>query len=123
MVVNLRNQELRRTGLGIAADPLLVIENRSDITHVAPATLRDELLRLPGVKAVTAMLRPPFGGTGGGVLARSPDEDAVQKLIDPYFVSDDFAEVSTYDSLRGECWNEAATTSRRGPPEHHRASS
>ena len=101
IVVYLQNHELRRTGLGIAADPLLVIENRTDITHVAPATLRAELLRLSRVKAVTAMHRPPFGGTGGGVLARSADEDAVQKLIDPYFVSYDFAEVFDLRLLAG----------------------
>src|SRR4029079_19709508 len=70
-------------------------------THVAPATLRAELLRLSRVKAVTAMPRPPFGGTGGGVLARSADEDAVQKLIDRYFVSYDVAEVFDLRLLAG----------------------
>ena len=101
IVVYLQNQELRRTGLGIASDPLLVIESRPDITHVAPATLRAELLRLPRVKAVTAMLSPPLGGTGGGVLARSADEESVQTRIDPYFVSDDFADVFDLRLLAG----------------------
>src|SRR4029079_8769209 len=86
IVVYLQNQELRRTGLGISADPLLVIENRADLTHVEPDTLRAELLRLPGVKGVTSMSRPPFEGTGGAVLSRSADEEAVQKVIEPYSV-------------------------------------
>jgi putative ABC transport system permease protein len=115
IVVYLQNQELRRTGLGMAADPLLVIENRTEITHVAPATLRAELLRLPGVKAVTAMHRPPFAGTGGGVLARSADEDAVQKLIDPYFVSDDFAKVFDLRLLAGRMLERGRDDIAAGP--------
>ena len=114
IVVYLQNQELRRTGLGIASDPLLVIESRPDITHVAPATLRAELLRLPRVKAVTAMLSPPLGGTGGGVLARSADEESVQTLIDPYFVSDDFADVFDLRLLAGRMLEQGATP-RPGP--------
>ena len=106
IVVYLQNQELRRTGLNIAADPLLVIENRADITHISPDTLRDELRRLPRVRGVTAMSRPPFEGTGGGVLARSADEEAVQKLIDPYLVSNDFAVVFDLRLLAGRFFEE-----------------
>jgi putative ABC transport system permease protein len=117
IVVYLQNQELRRVGLGIAADPLLVIENRTDITHVEPATLRAELLALPRVKAVTAMHRPPFEGTGGGVLARSADEEAAQKPIDPYFVSYDFAAVFDLRLLAGRMFErgrDAVTPGRDG---------
>jgi putative ABC transport system permease protein len=106
IVVYLQNQELRRTGLNIAADPLLVIENRADITHISPDTLRDELRRLPRVGGVTAMSRPPFEGTGGGVLARSADEEAVQKPIEPYLVSDDFAVVFDLRLLAGRFFEE-----------------
>ena len=115
IVVYLQNQELRRTGLGIAADPLLVMQNRAEITHVAPDTLRAELLRLPGVKAVTAMHRPPFVSTGGGVLARSADEDAVQKLIETYFVSYDFAEVFDLRLLAGRMFERSRDAIATGP--------
>jgi len=101
IVVYQQNHELRRTGLGIAADPLLAIENRADISHVDPDTLRSELARLPRVKAVTAMSTPPFESTGGAVLARSADEEAVQKLIEPYRVSYDFADVFDLRLLAG----------------------
>jgi putative ABC transport system permease protein len=101
IVVYLQNQELRRTGLGIAADSLLVIENRTDITHIDQDTLRNEVLRLPRVRGVTAMSRPPFESTGGGVFARSPDDEAVQKLVEPYQVSYGFADVFDQRLLAG----------------------
>ena len=117
IVVYLQNQELRRTGLGISADPLLVIENRADLTHVEPDTLRAELLRLPGVKGVTSMSRPPFEGTGGAVLSRSADEGAVQKVIEPYSVDYDFAAVFDQRLLAGRVFQrdrDAAATARDG---------
>jgi putative ABC transport system permease protein len=101
IVVYLQNHEVRRTGLGIAADPLLAIENRADISHVDADTLLNELARLPRVKAVTSMSTPPFESTGGGVLARSADEEAVQELMEPYRVSYDFADVFDMRLLAG----------------------
>jgi putative ABC transport system permease protein len=117
IVVYLQNHELRRSGLGIAADPLLVIENRADISHVDPETLRNELARLPRVKAVTSMSTPPFESTGGAVLARSADEEAVQKLIEPYRVSYDFADVFDLRLLAGRVFErgrDVVTSGRDG---------
>jgi len=101
IVVYLQNQELRRTGLGIATDSLLVIENRTEITRVDSDTLRAELSRLPRVRGVAAMSRPPFEATGGAVLARSADDESVQKLVEPYQVSDDFARVLDLQLIAG----------------------
>jgi putative ABC transport system permease protein len=66
--------ELRRTGLGTGADRLLVIDNASALTGVSSKTLREELVRLPEVKAVTASAGPPpwTRGVQLGQVSRSP---------------------------------------------------
>jgi putative ABC transport system permease protein len=59
-VTALQNARLVRTGLGAAADPLLLIQNSSQTTKVDSATLRAELARVPGVESVTEMAGLPW---------------------------------------------------------------
>jgi putative ABC transport system permease protein len=99
-VIYLQNVEIRRTGLGIATDPLLVIENRREQTELSFDTFRAELLRLPQVLAVTATAEPPFD-SGGVPLARSADEGAPQRLVVQHWVSHDFAAVLDLEFLAG----------------------
>jgi putative ABC transport system permease protein len=114
-VIYLQNGELRRTGLGIATDPLLVIENRRELTGLSADTLRDELLRLPQVLAVAATDKPPFQ-TGGFPLARSADAGAPQKMISEYVVSHDFASVLELELLAGRFFERQRADAARNRP-------
>jgi putative ABC transport system permease protein len=118
-VIYLQNAELRRTGLDIATDPLLVIENRRELTDLSADTLHDELLRLPQVLAVTATALPPF--TAGALpLARSMDDGAPQRMVPQYVVSHDFASVLELELLAGrflerERADDGGDAARNGP--------
>lgn len=114
-VIHLQNSELRRTGLGIATDPLLVIENRRELTGLGAETLRDELLRLPQVLAVAATDKPPFQ-TGGFPLARSADDGAPQKMVSEYVVSHDFASVLELELLAGRFFERGRADAARNRP-------
>ena len=90
-VVYLQNQELERTGLGIATDPLLVVENDARVTGVSQQTLREELLRLPEVEAATLMVTPPWTDPDGVMpITTAPAVAAVQRTALLYVVGDDF---------------------------------
>lgn len=77
-VIYLQNVEIRRTGLGIATEPLLVIENPRELTQLSAETLRAELLRLPQVSAVTAV-EAPILDSGTLPLAVSAEEGTPQR--------------------------------------------
>jgi putative ABC transport system permease protein len=100
-VIYLQNAELRRSGLGIAGDPLLVIEHRRELTGLSPATLRDELMRVPGVIAATAATEKPLSNSDAVPLARSADEGAPERMVPVYWVSQDFASVFDLELLAG----------------------
>ena len=101
IVVYLQNQELRRMELALAADPLVVIENHSDFdTLVDPDTLHDELLRLPRVRAVTETARV-YLPSQTLPLARSADAQALQRPVNEYETSYDYANVVDQAILAG----------------------
>jgi putative ABC transport system permease protein len=114
-VIYLQNGELRRTGLGIATDPLLVIENRRELTGLSAETLHDELLRLPQVVGVAATDRPPFQ-SGGVPLSRSADDGAPQRLFPEYVVSHDFASVLKLELLAGRFFERERADATRNRP-------
>jgi len=115
-VIYLQNVELRRTGLGIAADPLLVIENRQELTKLSADTLRAELLRLPQVLAVTATAERPLFNSDALPLARSADDGAPQRMVPSYWVSDDFASVFGLEVLAGRFFGESGPATRADAP-------
>ncbi len=61
LVVIAENKVLRETGPKASADPLVVISNNLRESGVAMDVLRAELLRAPGIRAVTSMQSPPWG--------------------------------------------------------------
>lgn len=99
-VIYLQNEELKRTGGAIATDPLIVIEHQPEQGQVSHATLREELLRLPQVSAVTATMARPFFSSVIP-LARSADDGAPQRTLVLYQVSDDFTSVVDLELLAG----------------------
>jgi putative ABC transport system permease protein len=89
-IIYLQNEELKRTGLGIAAEPLLVVENYSDITRVSNDTLIEQLQALAQVTAVTAMGQPPWRDRFTMAFATTPEDAAVQRTASAYRIGYDF---------------------------------
>jgi putative ABC transport system permease protein len=105
-VVYLQNRELERTGLGVATDPLLVIENDARITGVVQQTLRDQLLRLPDVVSATLMVTPPWTDPDGVMpITTAPDVAAVQRTALAYVVGEDFFETFDVPLLAGRSFD------------------
>jgi putative ABC transport system permease protein len=59
-----QSQDLRRTGLGTNANPLIVVSNTPALTGVNSKEFEDRLQRLPMVKAVAGMREAPWTGPG-----------------------------------------------------------
>ena len=75
IVMYAQNLELRRTGLGRTADPVLVIGNFRQYSGVDPVLLQAELARLPQVTGVTEAGSPPWNeNVNLMLLGRSPDQ-------------------------------------------------
>ncbi len=104
-VIYLQNQDLKRTGLGIASDPLLTIQNDRAITKLDPNTLHDELLRLPQVSAVGSMAWAPWTMYHSGSLSRSSEESAAERLIFRYIVGYDFFSAFEIPLLAGRVFD------------------
>ncbi len=91
MVMYAQNSALKRTGLGVAHDPYLVINNFSPVTKVDDKVLRDELTRLPQVKGVTEMGMEPWGeGVNLAVFASTPTDDTSLETAFQNIVGYDF---------------------------------
>jgi putative ABC transport system permease protein len=114
-VIYLQNLDIRRTGLAIATDPLLVIENPRELTGLSFETLREQLLRLPQLSAVTAT-ETPILDYGTLPLAGSADESAPQRLAAAYRVSYDFAAVFELEVLAGRFFERDRPDSTREDP-------
>jgi putative ABC transport system permease protein len=90
-VVYLQNRELAKTGLGLASDPLLIVENDASVTGVAQATLRDEIAKLPGVVSSTLMITPPWTDPNAVLpFATTRDAGAPLRSALVYVVGEDF---------------------------------
>jgi putative ABC transport system permease protein len=90
-----QNQRLQRTGLASNSDPLIVVDDYAKLTHVPHETLHTELLRVPGVKAETAMSVPPWIGADGQQVKRTPQEADKGQFALLYGVADEF--FATFD--------------------------
>ncbi|HEX5048454.1 MAG TPA: FtsX-like permease family protein, partial [Gammaproteobacteria bacterium] len=90
LIVALQNAAVRRSGLGITEDPLLVIENPRRVTKVEPATLRAELTRLPQVKGVTEVASVPWEMTMVSAYRGSLDPTSAARPVIMRNVGEDF---------------------------------
>jgi len=102
--VTLQNRELERTGLGVAEDPLLLIENPA-VTKVDAATLRAELARVPGVTGVTEVASVPWEMTLVSTVNSSPDPTSPQHHVIQRSVGLDFFGVFDIDRLAGRLFD------------------
>jgi putative ABC transport system permease protein len=94
---------------------LLVIENPRELTQLSSETLRQQLLRLPQVSAVTAV-ETPILNSGTLPLAGSEDGGAPQRLAAAYRVDFDFAVVMELDLLAGRFFERDRASDTRDDP-------
>jgi putative ABC transport system permease protein len=104
--VALQNRELERTGLGVAEDPLLLIENPT-VTKVDPATLRAELARVPGVTGVTETAYVPWQMIMMTAVNGSPDPASPQHRVFMRNVGLDFFDIFGIRLLAGRLLEQA----------------
>ncbi|HET8699126.1 MAG TPA: FtsX-like permease family protein, partial [Gammaproteobacteria bacterium] len=104
-VAVLQNRELLRTGLDARADPLVLIDNENSVTHIATNTLRDELARLPQVKAMTEVNDVPWESAMIAGIAVSPGMDAIKKSVFSALVGYDFFSVFEMPLLAGRTFS------------------
>ena len=118
-VVMLQNRNLERTGLGLSADPLLVVENQTEITGIAQSTLRDQLARLPQISGQTALEFPPWTIQSGVMpLAASPDATDIERTALLHIVGEDFFAAFDVELIAGRAFDprraeDVATVGRR----------
>lgn len=102
--VTLQNRDLARTGLGVAEDPLLLIENPA-VTKVEAATLRAELARVPGVTGVTESTYVPWEMVMMTAVNGSPDPASPQHRVFMRNVGLDFFDIFGIDLLAGRVFD------------------
>lgn len=79
LVMAHQNAMMKTQGLRVARDPVVVIGNNISELGISFDTLREELLRGPGIEAVAAVAQPPW--TSGGshlTFARGPEAGAAR---------------------------------------------
>ncbi|HEY8519710.1 MAG TPA: ABC transporter permease [Gammaproteobacteria bacterium] len=104
-VTALENAHLKRTGLGIAEDPLLVITRSSPAANVSAETLRAELERLPQVRGVTEMAAPPFLGFSLTVVRNGPEQTVISRTVFSHTVGHDFFAMFDVPLLAGRLFS------------------
>jgi putative ABC transport system permease protein len=108
-IVHEQNEALKRAGNDIAGNSLVVIDNPQQLTGLSQATLRQELLRLPGVVAVTAMETRPWTNIFTRMpLASSPGASAVERTALVYVVGHDFFKAFDIELLAGRVFDDRA---------------
>ena len=94
IVMESQSNELKRSGLGASTNPLLVIDNASALSGVDNETLRNELLRLPQVSAMTEAAEVPWGaGISIWTVSKTPEPGGLSRTTFPNWVGYDFFSV------------------------------
>ena len=106
-VISLQNADMRRTALSAVEDPLVVIDNPTNQTKVAVATLRERLSAVPQVRHVTEVLLTPWEGLLVTTVAGSPDPTSPQRTTATRQVGFDFFEVFSVPLLAGRTFDRA----------------
>jgi putative ABC transport system permease protein len=102
LVMHAQNDELERTGLGSATDPLVVISNAPQFSEIDNNLLRAELERLPQVRGVSEISTPPWSASVNLVgFARTPDADTTAVTTYLNVVGHDFFSTLGFTVLAG----------------------
>jgi len=118
-VMYAQNRELQRSGLGVDADPVLVITNAAQYSGVDNKLLQDELKRIPQVKSVSETQQSPWSqGVGLAPIGRTPDESVARATAIMNTVGYDYFKTLGYTMLGGREFDPARGEDVRpqGPP-------
>jgi putative ABC transport system permease protein len=117
-VISMQNAEMRRTALSAIEDPLVVIENPTSMTKVAPATLRERLGAVPQVRGVTEVLSTPWESLLITSVKGSPDPSSPQRTSLIRQVGFDFFAVFNVPLAAGRVFDRAHAEDvpATGPP-------
>jgi putative ABC transport system permease protein len=106
LVMRTQNDELERTGLGTATDPLVVISNAPQFSGIDNDLLRSELGRLPQVRGVSEIANPPWSQTVNLIgFARTPDADTTAVTTYLNIVGYDFFSTLGFTMLAGRAFD------------------
>ena len=106
IVIYAQNLQLRQNGLGIGTDPMLLIDKPPAVTQSDEEVLRNELSRLPQVKAITGVARRPWSTwTPVTMLSRSPEETAARHTFATNRVGEEFFSVFDMPLVAGRVFD------------------
>jgi putative ABC transport system permease protein len=115
-VISMQNAAMRRTALSAIQDPLVVIENPASSTKVAALTLRERLVAVPQVRAVTEVLTTPWESLLVTSVAGSPDPSSPQRTAVVRQVGLDFFEVFNVPLVAGRAFDREHAEDVQVPP-------
>ena len=104
-VISMQNAEMRRTALSAIDDPLVVIDNPTNQTRIAVATLRERLSAVPQVRSVTEVLLTPWEGLLITSVKSSPDPTSPDRFPMVRQVGFDFFDVFNVPVLAGRVFD------------------
>ena len=104
-VISLQNTEMRRSALSALEDPLVVIENPTRMTNVAPQTLRERLAAVPQVRAVTEFMSTPWESLFITTIAATEDPTGPQRMAVTRQVGFDFFDVFAVRVIAGRVFD------------------
>jgi putative ABC transport system permease protein len=107
LVMTGQNQSLRRTGLGLADDPYVIITADLNDAKVEMEILGDDLGTRPAIRGFTGTQFPPWNSFGGGgnPSTRSPEEAGERMLLEDRFVSHDYFSTLDMELLAGRMFS------------------
>ncbi len=101
-----QNQSLRRTGLGLADDPYVILTSDLDDAQVEMEVLGDQLRTRPAIRGFTGTRSRPWNNFGfGRPYGRSPDEAGERVMIEDRFVSYDYFSTLDLELLAGRTFS------------------
>jgi putative ABC transport system permease protein len=118
VVMTLQNRTLRKTALGIDADPIVAITDKPFDAKVDSETLRTRLAASPDIKVVTGAGARPWELTVGGTgYSRTPDNLGSFQFTQTQNVWYDYFEALDIKVLAGRVFSRDFAEPDGGPPQ------
>jgi putative ABC transport system permease protein len=115
-VISLQNTEMRRSALSALEDPLVVIENPTRMTNVAPQTLRERLTAVPQVRAVTEFMSTPWESLYITTISATEDPTGPRRMAVTRQVGLDFFDVFAVPVIAGRVFDRDHAQDLPPPP-------
>ena len=109
LVMRDQNEAVRRAGVGIESDPVVMIANDAAAAKVDMDLLRTELLRQPHVQAVGAAMTQPLSlnGNSYGTVSLSAEQSAARVAVVQQYVDYDFLSTMKFEVIAGRGFDRA----------------